>query len=185
MGILKLLLIAANWPWIFAGVCAGLLAWGMFPVVLCEGWFYENVRKEKFLRRIVFTALLLLFLRFGGELLLALAGLSWRQWVSSLLTYALLGVLCFLGLKTAQRLMDNPNRPSWLKWLSALWVVVLIGSAVGYAGMRLTFTASADRVTEWEGQTVVLEYTGIFQETGYAYAGPFVRGREVLFVWND
>ena len=51
--------LAASRPWMFVGICIGLLAWGMFPVVLCEGWFYEDVRKEKILRRLVFTALLL------------------------------------------------------------------------------------------------------------------------------
>lgn len=63
--------------------------------------------------------------------------------------------------------------------------MVLIGSAIGYAGLRLVFSTAADLVTEWEGQTVVLESTGILEETGYAYAGPFVRGRDVLFVWRD
>ena len=152
---------------------------------LCEGWFYENVRKEKILRRLIFAALLLFFLRFGGAFLLSLAELSWRRWVKSLLTYSLLGMLCFLGAKTVDRLMDNPKRPNWIKWLSALWLVALIGSVIGYAGLRLVFSSAADLVTEWEGQTVVLENTGIFEETGYVYAGPFVRGRDALFVWSD
>ena len=185
MGMLEMVFLVASRPWMFVGICIGLLAWGMFPVVLCEGWFYENVRKEKILRRLVFTALLLFFLRFGGAFLLSLAELSWRRWVKALMTYSLLGMLCFLGAKTVDRLMDNPERPNWIKWLSALWLVALIGSAIGYAGLRLVFSSAADLVTEWEGQTVVLENTGIFEETGYAYAGPFVRGRDALFVWSD
>ena len=185
MGMLQLLFIAANQPWMFAAICIGLLAWGLFPVVLCEGWFYEDVRKEKFLRRAACAAVLLILLRFGGAFLLSLAELSWRRWVKTLLTYSLLGMLCFLGVKTVDRLMDNSERPNWIKWLSALWLVVLIGSAIGYAGLRLVFSSAADLVTEWEGQTVVLESTGIFEETGYAYAGPFVRGRDALFVWSD
>lgn len=185
MGMLQMFFIAANRPWIFAGVCIGLLAWGLFPVVLCEGWFYEDVRKEKILRKLVFTALLLFFLRFGGAFLLSLADLSWRRWVKSLLTYALLGALCCLGAKTVGRLMENPKRSNWMKRLSVLWLVALIGSAAGYAGLRLVFSSAADWVTKWEGQTVVLENTGIFEETGYAYAGPFVRGQDALFVWSD
>ncbi len=59
MGMLEMVFLAASRPWMFVGICIGLLAWGMFPVVLCEGWFYEDVRKEKILRRLVFTALLL------------------------------------------------------------------------------------------------------------------------------
>lgn len=185
MGMLEMVFLAASRPWMFVGICIGLLAWGMFPVVLCEGWFYEGVRKAKFLRRGTCAAVLLILLRFGGEFLLSLSGLSWRRWVKTALLLFLLGLLCVLGAKTVDRLMDNPKRPNWIKWLSALWLVVLIGSAIGYAGLRLVFSTAADLVTEWEGQTVVLESTGILEETGYAYAGPFVRGRDVLFVWRD
>ncbi len=78
----------------------------------------------------------------------------------SLLTYSLLGMLCFLGAKTVDRLMDNPKRPNWIKWLSALWLVALIGSAIGYAGLRLVFSSAADLVTEWDGADGGLEKTG-------------------------
>ena len=41
-----------------------------------------------------------------------------------------------------------------------------------------------DRVREWEGQTVVAEYSGIFRETGYRYVNWFVNGEQV-YVWED
>lgn len=41
-----------------------------------------------------------------------------------------------------------------------------------------------DRVREWEGQTVVAEYSGIFRETGYRYVNWFVHGEQV-YVWED
>ena len=185
MGMLEMVFLAASRPWIFVGICIGLLVWGLFPVVLCEGWFYEGVRKAKFLRRGTCAAVLLILLRFGGEFLLSLSGLSWRRWVKTALLLFLLGLLCVLGAKTVDRLMDNPKRPNWMRWLAMLWLAALIGSAAGYIGLRLVFSSSVDLVTEWEGQTVVLESTGILEETGYAYSGPFVRGRDVLFVWRD
>ena len=48
MGMLEMVFLAASRPWMFVGICIGLLAWGLFPVVLCEGWFYEGVRKKNF-----------------------------------------------------------------------------------------------------------------------------------------
>ena len=143
------------------------------------------MRNNRKLRILLSAAALLVLLRFGGEALLSLAGLSWRRWVKSLLLFALLGTLCAGAAGAAKTLIDNPDRPDWLKWLSLLGAAVFLTAAAVYAGFRLFLTSNIDFVTEWRGQTVVVEYVGIFHERGYPYAGPFVRGRDVLFEWKD
>ena len=70
-------------------------------------------RKKKTLVRLGLAVLLLLILRFGGQLLLGLAGLSWRRWVKSALDLGLLGAASVLAAKTAGRLIDDPARRDW------------------------------------------------------------------------
>ena len=134
---------------------------------------------------IVLAVLLLLILRFGGQLLLGLAGLSWRRWVKSALDLGLLGAASVLAAKTAGRLIDDPARRDWQRWCSALWAGLIIFSAVGLAGMKLLWTDLGDRVTQWEGQKAVAEYVGAFHEKVYPYRNLLVRGNEVIYEWWD
>lgn len=147
--------------------------------------FPEPGQEEKTLVRLGLAVLLLLILRFGGQLLLGLAGLSWRRWVKSVLDLGLLGAASVLAAKTAGRLIDDPARRDWQRWCSALWAGLIIFSAVGLAGMKLLWTDLGDRVTQWEGQKAVAEYVGVFHEKVYPYRNLLVRGNEVIYEWWD
>ena len=147
--------------------------------------FPEPGPEEKTLVRLGLAVLLLLILRFGGQLLLGLAGLSWRRWVKSALDLGLLGAASVLAAKTAGRLIDDPARRDWQRWCSALWAGLIIFSAVGLAGMKLLWTDLGDRVTQWEGQKAVAEYVGAFHEKVYPYRNLLVRGNEVIYEWWD
>ena len=174
--------LSGVWPVVvLAGI--GLLAWGVFPVALYEGWA-DRPRKRP-LWAVMGLVLLVVLLRFGGELMLHLFALTWRRWVKSLLELVGIALLTGMGVWTGARLLRQAGQKAARRAAAGIWLLVLVGSALLYGWVRLTFTYWDDRVTVWEGRTVVSEDTGIFEETFYAYAGPFARGREVLFVWKD
>ena len=71
--------------WLLAAVVSGswlvmlalvlsLAAWAVFPVVVCEGWFYQSRDRNRVLVRLGLAVLLLLILRFGGQLALGQVG---------------------------------------------------------------------------------------------------------------
>ena len=174
--------LSGVWPAVvLAGV--GLLAWGVFPVALYEGWADQPRKRPLWV--IMGLVLLVLLLRFGGEWMLHLFALTWRRWVRSILELVGIALLTGMGVWTGARLLRQAGQPAARRAAAGVWLLVLVGSALLYGWVRLTFTYWDDRVTVWEGRTVVSEDTGIFEETFYAYAGPFARGREVLFVWKD
>jgi len=128
---------------------------------------------------------LILAVKWGGTLALAQFGLGWRCWLDSGLTVAAV-VLALLAACWLDRWMaDSELLPGWLKWpaviLCALGAVFL---AAVFLYWFLLFGSFTDRVTEYEGQKVVAEYTGIFEETGYRYVNWFVHG-EAVYVWQD
>lgn len=103
--------VSGSWLMLLALVLS-LAAWAVFPAAVCGGWVSQSRdRKKKTLVRLGLAVLLLLILRFGGQLLLGLAGLSWRRWVKSALDLGLLGAASVLAAKTAGRLIDDPARP--------------------------------------------------------------------------
>ena len=55
MGMLEMVFLAASRPWMFVGICIGLLAWGMFPVVLCEGLVLRGCAGRKNSAQTVFS----------------------------------------------------------------------------------------------------------------------------------
>ena len=177
--------VSGSWLMLLALVLSRA-AWAVFPAAVCGGWVSQSRdRKKKTLVRLGLAVLLLLILRFGGQLLLGLAGLSWRRWVKSALDLGLLGAASVLAAKTAGRLIDDPARRDWQRWCSALWAGLIIFSAVGLAGMKLLWTDLGDRVTQWEGQKAVAEYVGVFHEKVYPYRNLLVRGNEVIYEWWD
>ena len=64
------------------------------------------------------------------------------------------------------------------------FVAVLGHNGCGKSTLLSMLGLWRDRVREWEGQTVVAEYSGIFRETGYRYVNWFVHGEQV-YVWED
>lgn len=150
------------------------------------GWVSQSRdRKKKTLVRLGLAVLLLLILRFGGQLLLGLAGLSWRRWVKSALDLGRWGRRPVRWPKPLGGLIDDPARPG-------LAEVVLgpVGRTDhlqrgGLAGMKLLWTDLGDRVTQWEGQKAVAEYVGVFHEKVYPYRNLLVRGNEVIYEWWD
>lgn len=176
--------VSGSWLMLLALVLS-LAAWAVFPAVVCGGRSGRSRDRNKVLIWLGLAVLLLLILRFGGQLLLGLAGLSWRRWVKSALDLGLLGAASVLAAKTAGRLIDDPARRDWQRWCSALWAGLIIFSAVGLAGMKLLWTDLGDRVTQWEGQKAVAEYVGVFHEKVYPYRNLLVRGNEVIYEWWD
>ena len=73
-GVLWWLLMAAvSGFWlVMLALVLSLAAWAMFPVAICEGWFYQSRDRNRVLVRLGLAVLLLLILRFGGQLLAAL-----------------------------------------------------------------------------------------------------------------
>ena len=176
--------VSGSWLMLLALVLS-LAAWAVFHAVVCGGRSGRSRDRNKVLIWLGLAVLLLLILRFGGQLLLGLAGLSWRRWVKSALDLGLLGTASMLAAKTAGRLSDDPARRDWQRWCSALWAGLIIFSAVGLAGMKLLWTDLGDRVTQWEGQKAVAEYVGVFHEKVYPYRNLLVRGNEVIYEWWD
>ena len=68
--------VSGSWLMLLALVLS-LAAWAVFPAAVCGGWVSQSRdRKKKTLVRLGLAVLLLLILRFGGQLLLGLAGLG-------------------------------------------------------------------------------------------------------------
>lgn len=103
-----------------------------------------------------------LTVRYGGGFLLALAGLGWRCWVRNLMVLALC-VLLFQGI------WYGLQAPGGAPRVRGRWPEIVLGLAGGAALVGLAlflllfvfFLRDYDRVSEWEGQTVVAEYRGI------------------------
>ena len=145
----------------------------------------ENGRRGK--RVLIALALLTLVLavKFGGGLLLSQFGLSWRNRIDGPLSLAAAALFGWLMANLIPWANDCGLFPNWVKWpfviLASLGTVWLL---MGYLYLFCLFGSFTDRVSEYQGQKVVVELTGIFQETGYRYVNPFVHGEEV-YVWRD
>ena len=94
-----------------------------------------------------------------------------------LMPLTMAGELCML----CQCLLLGRGRARRRLALLAGAVLLLLAACLGLLSMLGLWR---DRVREWEGQTVVAEYSGIFRETGYRYVNWFVHGEQV-YVWED
>lgn len=145
----------------------------------------ENGRRGK--RVFIALALLTLVLavKFGGAFLLSQFGLSWRNRIDGPLSLAAAALFGWLMANLIPWVNGSGLFPNWVKWpfviLASLGTVWLL---MGYLYLFCLFGSFTDRVSEYQGQKVVVEITGIFQETGYRYVNPFVHGEEV-YVWKD
>jgi len=145
----------------------------------------ENGRRGK--RVFIALALLALVLavKFGGGLLLSQFGLGWRNRIDGPLSLAAAALFGWLMANLIPWVNDSGLFPNWVKWpfviLASLGTVWLL---IGCLYLFCLFGSFTDRVSEYQGRKVVVEITGIFQETGYRYVNPFVHGEEV-YVWRD
>ena len=143
--------------------------------------------KNRGKRVLIAPALLTLVLavKFGGELLLSQFGLSWRNRIDGPLSLAAAALFGWLTANLILWVNDCGLFPNWVKWpfviLASLGTVWLL---MGYLYLFCLFGSFTDRVSDHHGRKVVVEITGIFQETGYRYVNPFVHGEEV-YVWRD
>ena len=121
----------------------------------------ETVEWRRMVRALAGAAAVLT-VRYGGGFLLALAGLGWRCWVRNLMVLALC-VLLFQGIWYGHQALGERPR------VRGRWPEIVLGLAGGAALVGLAlflllfvfFLRDYDRVSEWEGQTVVAEYRGI------------------------
>lgn len=117
----------------------------------------------------------------GGGALLETAGLGWRRWVSGGLVAAAAIAAAALALLLPRELHTLLPGAESLGRICSYLTVLVLAACLGLLSMLGLWR---DRVREWEGQTVVAEYSGIFRETGYRYVNWFVHGEQV-YVWED
>ena len=113
--------------------------------------------------------------------LLAGAVLGWRRWVSGGLVAAAAIAASALALLLPRELHTLLPGAESLGRICSYLTVLVLAACLGLLSMLGLWR---DRVREWEGQTVVAEYSGIFRETGYRYVNWFVHGEQV-YVWED
>ncbi len=153
--------------------------------MLCQCLFLGRGRARRRLALLAGAVLLLLAVWLGGGALLETAGLGWRRWVSGGLVTAAAIAAAALALLLARELRAlRPGVPRWWEWLGRICSYLTVLVLAACLGLLSMLGLWRDRVREWEGQTVVAEYSGIFRETGYRYVNWFVHGEQV-YVWED
>lgn len=164
--MLLLILMPLTWPGSCA-CCASVCFWG--GAGRAEGGLLAG------------AVLLLLAVWLGGGALLETAGLGWRRWVSGGLVAAAAIAAAALALLLPRELHTLLPGAESLGRICSYLTVLVLAACLGLLSMLGLWR---DRVREWEGQTVVAEYSGIFRETGYRYVNWFVHGEQV-YVWED
>lgn len=148
--------------------------------MLCQCLFLGRGRARRRLALLA-GAVLLLAVWLGGGALLETAGLGWRRWVSGGLVAAAAIAAAALALLLPRELHTLLPGAESLGRICSYLTVLVLAACLGLLSMLGLWR---DRVREWEGQTVVAEYSGIFRETGYRYVNWFVHGEQV-YVWED
>lgn len=148
----------------------------------------EQAAGKNRVRRTALSALLLavtVTVKLGGGLVLEHFDLGWRRWLDSSLSLVAVALAVLFMVSLVRWMAGSGLLPGWVKWTAV--ILCSLGTAGLLAGclfLFLLFGDFKDRVIEWEGQKVVAEYTGIFEETGYRYVNWLVHG-EQLYVWRD
>lgn len=130
---------------------------------------------------------LLLAVRFGGGLVLALLGLSWRRWAQGVLLLSAGAAFLKAVYYTNKEVEVRPDAAPWIRCVVPLCTVFAVLGLVLMGGAGVLFGTWSDRVVEgneWTNQKAVVEYTGIFRETGYRYVNFLVKG-EKIYEWED
>lgn len=135
----------------------------------------------------LFLLALLLAVRFGGGLVLALLGLSWRRRVQGIL-FLSAGVIFLMAVHFVNKEVKAQSETvPWIRRAIPLCSVLSVLGLVVMGGVCVLFRTWSDRVVEgneWTDQRAVVECTGIFRETGYRYVNFLVKG-EQIYEWED
>ena len=136
---------------------------------------------------IVLLCPLLLTVYFGGGLFLSQLGLSWRSRVQGALFLAA-GAAFLMVVRSANKEVEaRPVAAPWIRCAVSLCSMLAVLGLVLMGGACALFGNWSDRViegNEWTDQKAVVEYTGIFRETGYRYVNFLVKG-EQIYEWED
>ncbi|MCI8423820.1 MAG: hypothetical protein HFF50_09910 [Lawsonibacter sp.] len=125
-----------------------------------------------------------LLVQYGGGAVLARYGLGWRALPELFLTLAGGLLVPAVLAKSSRMIWELPGEEEAAAALGSLCGALAIVAVLGWGALGLLFGSWTDRVSEWEGQKVVLQDAGIFRITGYRYVNALVHGEE-LFTWKD
>lgn len=159
---------------------SALLTGGALCVCLLRG---DSEARKRLLWPLVLMAVLML-LRYGGEGILRGQNLGWRAPVKAVLGVLIAGTALVLLARIMKYTCALFSGQIWMELGSAICVTVSGGVLVLWIFLLILFGNWSDRVAEHEGVKVVVEYSGIFHETGYRYVNPLIRGEKV-YEWSD
>ena len=172
-----------------------LLVWLMLGVVglaaclvvsaCCVFCLFRGAQPER--KRLVLPAALLaalLLLRYGGAALLEPAQLAWRAGMRTAFGAAIAAAFGWMARRTLRCVDDLLMGVSWTGAAVHLCAALTVLALLVFGGISLLFGTWKDHEWNWEGQRVVVEYSGIFHATGYRYVNGLVHG-EQLFEWED
>ena len=128
--------------------------------MLCQCLLLGRGRARRRLALLAGAVLLLLAVWLGGGALLETAGLGWRRWVSGGLVAAAAIAAAALALLLPRELHTLLPGAESLGRICSYLTVLVLAACLGLLSMLGLWR---DRVREWEGQTVVAEYSGIFR----------------------
>ena len=154
-------------------------------IVLVVLWIVLLKRTSGKPRKLLFlpgiAAIVLALLLFGGQWMLELFELTWRQWLRSV--FALLLWSCGLTVSAliVWRIPSGISRRGrLLQGIAALALVAAMGLGTLFGGFWLY--RGEESVVQWKGKKIVmveehfLDYICIY----YEYHGPFVRGSKPI-----
>ncbi len=120
----------------------------------------------------------------GGGAILERFGLYWRRGLVTV--FLLSGAGLFLGCFSCalRNLLELPREKGIYVTAGVLSALLLSVCIAGFGFLRMLFGGFTDHVGEYQGQKVVVEYSGIFHEDGYRYVNWFVHGEKV-YEWDD
>lgn len=160
---------------------------GTALILLSVFLVFQPTRGKRALAIPLVLLALLLTVYFGGGLFLSQLGLSWRSRVQGALFLAA-GAAFLMVVRSANKEVEaRPVAAPWIRCAVSLCSMLAVLGLVLMGGACALFGNWSDRViegNEWTDQKAVVEYTGIFRETGYRYVNFLVKG-EQIYEWED